>query len=94
VRYRLDSDDKTLAHNDAGLELSGSAGSGVLTRPKMTQEQEDRYNAAVARRSSMPTTEMKMKFFLDESIPKNKFLKIYNERLGRTEYNKWYRPVV
>tara|TARA_R100001163_G_scaffold55111_1_gene42522 strand:+ start:1031 stop:1315 length:285 start_codon:yes stop_codon:yes gene_type:complete len=94
VRYKLNDDDKTLAHNKAGLTLSGAAGSGVLTKPKMTQEQEDRYNAAVARRANVPTTEMKMRFFLDESIPKNQFLKIYNERFGRTPYNQWYKPVV
>ena len=94
MRPKLDEDDKILAHNSAGLQLSGSAGSGVLRPPKMTKEQQDRYNQAVARRSSKPSTEMQMMLNLDESIPKNKFIKIYNQRFGSNPYNQWYRPTV
>tara|TARA_R100000315_G_C5127056_1_gene72575 strand:+ start:84 stop:389 length:306 start_codon:yes stop_codon:yes gene_type:complete len=94
MRPKLDEDDKILAHNSAGLQLSGSAGSGVLRPPKMTKEQQDRYNQAVASRSDNLDTETYMNIMLDTSIPKNQFLKIYNQRFGSNPYNQWYRPIV
>lgn len=94
MRPKLDEDDKILAHNRAGLQLSGSAGSGVLRRPKMTKEQQKRYDQAVASRSENLDTETYMDIMLDASIPKNQLLKIYNQRFGSNPYNQWYRPIV
>ena len=92
MRYRLDSDDKTLAHNDAGISLSGSAGSGVLTKPKMTPAQEEKWSGAVAARSSQ--TSNVPDFLYDDPRPTTFFNKIYRARLGRTAYDNWRRPVV
>lgn len=92
MRYRLDSDDKTLAHNDAGLTLSGSAGSGVLTKPKMTLAQEERWRGAVAGRSGQSSG--LPDFLHDDPRQTSVFNKIYRSRLGRTAYDNLHRPVV
>jgi len=94
MRPKLDEYDKILAHNSAGLQLSGSAGSGVITPPKMTKDQQDRYNQALASRGNNLDTETYINIMLDTSIPKNQFLKIYNQRFGSNPYNQWYRPIV
>ena len=95
MRPKLDKDDNTLAHNDAGLTLSGSAGSGVLTKPKgMTSDQEDKWMRSVASRGNDLDTKTYMEILLDESIPKNKLKKIYNQRFGITPGTSWYRRVV
>ena len=94
MRPKLDEDDKILAHNRAGLQLSGSAGSGVLRRPKMTEEQQKRYDQAVASRRNDLDTSTYMELLLDTSIPKNKLKKIYNQRFGIAPGTSWYRQVV
>ena len=92
MRYRLNSDDKTLAHNDAGIALSGSAGSGVLTKPKMTPAQEEKWSGAVAARSSQ--TRNLPDFLYNDPRQTSVFNKIYRSRLGRTAYDSFHRPVV